>query len=59
MYAPVVLRFLTYGVRTPDQNRNYLAPVAGNRHILDWITAAKRETEVLAVDETGTDATSP
>ena len=59
MYAPVVLRFLTYGVRTSAQNRNYLVTVAGNRHILDWITAAKRETEVLAVDETGTDVTNP
>ncbi|MBF8270854.1 MAG: glutathione S-transferase family protein [Gammaproteobacteria bacterium] len=55
MYAPVVLRFVTYGIHTSELNRNYLNTVAGNKHLLEWLAAAKTETEILAVNETGSD----
>lgn len=53
MYAPVVLRFVTYGVRVSQPSLTYMATVTGNRHLQRWLAAAQQETEVLAVNETG------
>jgi glutathione S-transferase len=53
MYAPVVTRFLTYGVAAAGQNRGYLDTVINNLHMRDWLAAAKQEQEILADSETG------
>jgi glutathione S-transferase len=46
MYAPVVLRFRTYGVEV--SNRAYAEAMLGLPAMKEWIAAAERETESLA-----------
>lgn len=46
MYAPVVLRFRTYGVRV--SNRAYFEAVLALPAMREWIEAAERESESLA-----------
>lgn len=45
MYAPVVLRFRTYGVEA--RNRAYVRAVLALPALGEWIEAAERETETL------------
>ena len=45
MYAPVVLRFRTYGVEV--KNRNYYDAMLALPAMKEWIAAAERETESL------------
>jgi len=47
MYAPVVLRFVTYGVKVSDKSRAYMETVTGNRNIKNWLAAAVAELESL------------
>lgn len=46
MYAPVVLRFDTYGARLSDAARGYFATALRDPHLQDWVRGA--ELEVLA-----------
>ena len=46
MYAPVVLRFRTYGVEI--SNRAYAEAMLALPAMKEWIAAAERETEALA-----------
>ena len=41
MYAPVVLRFRTYGARLRDASAAYLATVLADAHMLDWLAAPR------------------
>jgi glutathione S-transferase len=45
MYAPVVLRFRTYGVEGP--NRRYLESMLALPAMREWIEAAEREPEAI------------
>ena len=45
MYAPVVLRFRTYGVEA--RNPNYLDAILALPAMREWIEAAERETESI------------
>ncbi len=45
MYAPVVLRFKTYGIRVPATERNYMAAVLSLDSLKAWIAAAIAEKE--------------
>jgi glutathione S-transferase len=53
MYAPLLLRFPTYGVDLPAALRGYLDHWLQDRDLRDWLDAAAQETEIVAADETG------
>ena len=50
-YAPVVMRFRTYGVSLPPAAQAYAEAVQGLAAVRAWIEAALRETEFVAADE--------
>ena len=50
-FAPVVMRFKTYGVDLPPVARAYSDAVFALRGVRDWIEGALRETEFVAEDE--------
>ena len=47
MYAPVVLRFISYGVHVTETSQAYMDTVTGNRHMKNWLDAAAAEQETL------------
>ena len=47
MYAPVVCRFETYGVRTGPLEREFMDAILGLPAMRAWYDDARRETEVL------------
>jgi glutathione S-transferase len=53
MYAPVVLRFNTYGARVSDAARGYMATVLEDAHLQQWLQAARAEPWTIAGDEVG------
>jgi glutathione S-transferase len=53
MYAPVVFRFLTYGVSEPGAVDEYIQTVRSDPLVQAWIQAAKGEQEVVAASEVG------
>ena len=50
-YAPVVLRFETYGVSLPTTARRYADALLALPAMQDWLAAADGETEIIAADE--------
>ena len=56
MFAPVALRFHTYGVELPDMAREYVSTVNENPAIREWIQAARDETEIIKEEERGNPA---
>ena len=53
MYAPVVLRFNTYGARITQTARWYMASVLEDAALQEWLQAAKQEQWTIAADEVG------
>ena len=53
MYAPVVMRFVTYGTVLSGPARQYMDTMLGNASVKAWIEAAGRETEIIPGDEAG------
>jgi glutathione S-transferase len=53
MYAPVVLRFNTYGARISQTARWYMASVLEDGALQEWLQAAKQESWTLAGSEVG------
>lgn len=53
MYAPVVLRFRTYGINLPDAACHYPARLLQSEHMQNWLVASESETEVIDNDEKG------
>ena len=53
MYAPVVLRFNTYGARVSDTARWYMATVLEDPALQEWLRAARAETWTIPADEVG------
>jgi glutathione S-transferase len=53
MYAPVVLRFNTYGARVSESARWYMASVIEDAALQEWMLAAKQEPWTIANDEAG------
>jgi glutathione S-transferase len=43
MYAPVVLRFVSYGASLSERARGYVGHVLADAHLQDWIHGAERE----------------
>ena len=53
MFAPVVLRFRTYGINLPQSASRYPARLLQSEALQEWLAAAESETEVLEHEETG------
>ena len=53
MYAPVVLRFNTYGASISQTARWYMASVLEDGALQEWLQAAKQESWTLAASEVG------
>ncbi len=51
MFAPVALRFATYGVQLPEPAARYAAALRQHRSVRAWIEDALTETSVLPEDE--------
>jgi glutathione S-transferase len=53
MFAPVVLRFRTYGINLPESARFYPQRLLESEAMQEWLLAAESETEVIDREETG------
>jgi glutathione S-transferase len=53
MYAPVVLRFRTYGINLPESASFYPQRLLASESMQEWLAAAETETEVIEKDEKG------
>ena len=53
MFAPVALRFHTYGIVLPEGAQAYVDTVRQDRPVQAWIQAARAETGVIPADERG------
>jgi len=53
MYAPVVLRFNTYGAQVSDTARWYMAAVLEDAALQEWLQGARAEPWTIASDEVG------
>ncbi len=53
MYAPVVLRFNTYGAQVSETARWYIASALEDAALQEWLSAAKQEPWVLENSEVG------
>ena len=54
-YAPVVLRFITYGTELSESASQYQAFMLQNEALKRWVEAGKAETEIVPEDEAGVD----
>ena len=52
MYAPVVTRFITYGVPVPSFAAAYMKAVLSHPHVIEWIDKAQDEPWVIEQYET-------
>jgi glutathione S-transferase len=50
-FAPVVMRFRTYGVEVPRLAKDYCAAVEALPAVREWIEAAQKEKKFVAADE--------
>jgi len=55
MFAPVVMRFITYGIEVSQASCAYMQHVISCPEMQAWINAAKAETEIVEADEAGVD----
>ncbi|MDA0705386.1 MAG: glutathione S-transferase family protein [Proteobacteria bacterium] len=53
MFAPVVLRFRTYGINLPESALHYPHRLLRSEAMQEWLAAAESETEVIESDEKG------
>ena len=53
MFAPVVLRFRTYGINLPQSANAYHDRLLKSEAMQSWLLAAESETEVVEADEAG------
>lgn len=54
-YAPVVLRFVTYGIEVSEVSQRYMDAVMAHPAIGEWLQEALKETEIVELDEAGED----
>jgi glutathione S-transferase len=53
MFAPVAMRFSTYGVDLPDSAQRWCDTLRADPVMQEWIEAALQETEIVEADEAG------
>lgn len=56
MYAPIALRFVTYGIALDGAAGAYVASIAAHPAVQEWIAAGRAEVEVIESNEVGTPA---
>ena len=56
MYAPVVTRFVTYGVKVPPFAATYMEAVLHRADVVEWIELAQEEPWVIEEYEVGSKA---
>lgn len=52
-FAPVALRFLTYGVSLSETATAYQERLLAHPSVQQWVKAALQETEIVPIDEAG------
>jgi len=55
MFIPVLLRFETYGVSLLPSTKAYRDTIMSNVAVTSWIDSAMKESEIVDVNEAGTD----
>ena len=53
MFAPMALRFKTYGTVLSESATQYMKSVLVNKNIQEWVKAALAETEIVPENEAG------
>ena len=53
MYAPVVLRFNTYGAQVSPTVREYMSAVLEDRYVKEWVAAAEQEPWTIPSEDIG------
>ncbi|PMN70334.1 glutathione S-transferase family protein [Enterovibrio norvegicus] len=53
MYAPVALRFLTYGVQLSEKAQIYADNILANAAVQQWVEESKQDLSVVPEDEAG------
>ena len=53
MYAPVVLRFNTYGTGLSEKTREYMATVLEDPPMQEWLSAAEKEPWKIEYSDVG------
>jgi glutathione S-transferase len=53
MFAPVALRFHTYGIDMPAVARDFVETIMQDTDVAQWMLAAAEEIEVVEADEAG------
>jgi glutathione S-transferase len=53
MYAPVMSRFITYGIETDSPCSDYAGTVMRDPEVVAWYAAAAAESETIAIAEAG------
>ena len=53
MFAPVVLRFRTYGINLPAASAVYPERLLESHALQNWLAAAESETEIIETEEIG------
>ena len=53
MYAPIVLRFRTYGINVPESALRYPVRLLQSEALQNWLVDSESETEVIEGEETG------
>ena len=53
MFAPVVLRFRTYGINLPESAGFFPHRILESKAMQEWLAAAETEVEVIEADEKG------
>ena len=57
MFAPVALRFKTYGIKLNETASQYMQQVLNCNTVKQWIGDALNETEIVQMDEAGQEIT--
>ncbi|HDZ08314.1 glutathione S-transferase family protein [Pseudohongiella sp.] len=53
MFAPVVSRFSTYGIKMSPEAAQYMECVLDDEHMREWLRQARAESEILDAEEVG------
>lgn len=53
MYAPVALRFETYGIELSQDAKAYQQKVLASQAVQKWLAEASQETDIVEEDEAG------
>ncbi|GJM11941.1 MAG: glutathione S-transferase [Pseudohongiella sp.] len=53
MFAPIVMRFTTYGIELSESSQEYVRKVLENPALRAWVDAARNETQILTDFEIG------